>query len=302
MVARILVRVELLLVGFPARLQAVANQTTESGHPSTRPGTDCGGGRIRLDRVQPLDRPLRTPGHRPPALDHRPLQLPLHLLHAPGGHALARPQRAAHLRGAGPDRAGVRGALRLRRRCASPAASPPSGRTCPGCSRMLAPLGVDIAMTTNGVRLPEMAHDLAAGRPAAHQRLARLAAARGLPRAHPPRRPRPGARRDRRRARRRARPGEGQLRGHPRRQRRRGRRPRRVRAGAGRRRALHRVHAPRRRRATGPATRSCRPTRSSSGSTRCSRSSTCRSPARTTRSTSSRPSGSATPTASATSA
>src|SRR6478672_1665408 len=27
---------------------------------------------------------------------------------------------------------------------------------------MLAPLGVDIAMTTNGVKLPEMAHDLAA--------------------------------------------------------------------------------------------------------------------------------------------
>ena len=40
---------------------------------------------------------------------------------------------------------------------------------------MLAPLGVDIAMTTNGVKLPEMAHDLAAGRPAADQRLARLA-------------------------------------------------------------------------------------------------------------------------------
>ena len=26
---------------------------------------------------------------------------------------------------------------------------------------MLAPLGIDIAMTTNGVKLPEMAHDLA---------------------------------------------------------------------------------------------------------------------------------------------
>ena len=28
--------------------------------------------------------------------------------------------------------------------------------------QLLAPLGVDIAMTTNGVRLPELAHDLAA--------------------------------------------------------------------------------------------------------------------------------------------
>ncbi len=43
---------------------------------------------------------------------------------------------------------------------------------------MLAPLGVDIAMTTNGVKLPELAHDLAARRPHAHQRVARLAAAR----------------------------------------------------------------------------------------------------------------------------
>ena len=50
---------------------------------------------------------------------------------------------------------------------------------------MLAPLGVDIAMTTNGVKLPEMAHDLAAGGAAADQRLARLAAPRGLPRADP---------------------------------------------------------------------------------------------------------------------
>src|SRR6476620_4172802 len=37
------------------------------------------------------DRPVRTASHRPPAVDHRPLQFPLHLLHAPGGHAVARP-------------------------------------------------------------------------------------------------------------------------------------------------------------------------------------------------------------------
>ena len=50
---------------------------------------------------------------------------------------------------------------------------------------LLAPLGVDLALTTNGVKLPELAHDLAAAGLAAHQHLARLAAARRVPRAHP---------------------------------------------------------------------------------------------------------------------
>ena len=112
-------------------------------------------------------------------------------------------------------------------------------------------------MTTNGVRLPELAHDLAAAGLQPGQRLARHAPPRDLPGADPPRRARPGARRDRRRARRRARPGEGQLRRDPGRQRRRGRRPGRVRPRAGRRRALHRVHAARRATATGRWTRSC---------------------------------------------
>ena len=42
---------------------------------------------------------------------------------------------------------------------------------------MLAPLGVDIALTTNGVKLPELAHDLVGAGLRAHQRVARLAAA-----------------------------------------------------------------------------------------------------------------------------
>ena len=71
-------------------------------------------------------------------------------------------RRPAHLRGAGPARAGLRRALRVRvgahHRRRAHACAP----TCPAWSTMLAPLGVDIAMTTNGVKLPEMAHDLAA--------------------------------------------------------------------------------------------------------------------------------------------
>ena len=183
--------------------------------------------------------------------------------------------RAAHLRGAGPDRPGLRRALRASRRSGSPAASRRVRAHLPRLVRACwRPLGVDLAMTTNGVQLPEMAHDLAAAGPAAGQRLARLAAPRDVPRAHPPRRARPGARRDRRRARRRARPGEGQLRRDPRRQRRRGRRPRRVRARA--------------RASACASSSSCRSTptgewtmdqvvpgaaRSSTASTRCSRSS-----------------------------
>ncbi len=70
---------------------------------------------------------------------------------------------------------------------------------------MLAPLGIDIAMTTNGVKLPEMAHDLAdAGLRRINVSLDSLRA-RGVPGAHPARRPRPGDRGHRRRARRRPR-------------------------------------------------------------------------------------------------
>ena len=46
-------------------------------------------------------------------------------------------------------------------RSASPAASPLVRAHLPRLVAMLAPLGVDLAMTTNGVKLPELAHDLA---------------------------------------------------------------------------------------------------------------------------------------------
>ena len=69
--------------------------------------------------------------------------------------------RAAHLRGEARiarvcvERFGFECDPHHRRRAHS------SGRTSPGSSRCSRPLGVDIAMTTNGVKLPEIAHDLA---------------------------------------------------------------------------------------------------------------------------------------------
>ena len=56
----------------------------------------------------------------------------------------------------------------------------------PRLFEMLAPLGVDLAMTTNGVRLPELAHDLAsAGLRRVNISIDSLRP-RDLPRAHPP--------------------------------------------------------------------------------------------------------------------
>ena len=70
---------------------------------------------------------------------------------------------------------------------------------------MLAPLGVDLALTTNGVKLAEVAHDLAhAGLNRVNVSLDTLQP-RSLPRVDPARRARTGDRRHRRRARRRAR-------------------------------------------------------------------------------------------------
>ena len=70
----------------------------------------------------------------------------------------------------------------------------------------LAALPVDLSLTTNGATLAHRGADLADGRAAPHQHLARLAAARPLRRAHPPRRARRRARRHRRRPRRPASP------------------------------------------------------------------------------------------------
>ncbi len=78
------------------------------------------------------------------------------------------------------------------------------------------------------------------------ERLARHPPPRDVPGPDPPRRARPGPRRHRRGPRRRPRPGEDERRRDPGGQRPRGRGPRPLRARAGRRRAVHRVHAARR--------------------------------------------------------
>src|SRR5215211_6854374 len=85
------------------------------------PAKKSGNPALRLLRA---GRPLPAPASRPPHLGHRPLQLPLHLLHAEGGLreqlSLPTQSRPAHVRG---DRA-ARADLRLTRR----GEDPPDGR------------------------------------------------------------------------------------------------------------------------------------------------------------------------------
>src|SRR5687767_13025693 len=79
---------------------------TSHGRPSFAVGHGCypakksGNPALRLPRA---GRPLPAPASRPPDLGHRPLQLPLHLLHAEGGLreqlSLPAQSRPAHVRG-----------------------------------------------------------------------------------------------------------------------------------------------------------------------------------------------------------
>ena len=161
-------------------------------------------------------------------------------------------ERAAHLRGDRAGGPGLRRALRVRRRSASPAASRPCGPTSRCWSRSSPRLGVDLAMTTNGATLRPARPRPGRGRAAPHQHLARLAAhASGSWSS-------PGATTldqvldgidaalDAG-----LRPVKVNVRARARRERRRGRRLRRLRPRAGRDGALHRVHAARRRRRLG---------------------------------------------------
>ena len=163
---------------------------------------------------------------------------------------VAAPRRDPHLRGDRAGRPAVRRALRLRRhpphRRRAHGAGPPARCWSASWPR----LGVDLSLTTNGASLRLLADDLRGRRPAAGStsratRCGRdrfLAITRrdalpqvldGIDAALEP----PGSR-----------PVKVNVRAHAGRQRRRGRRLRHLRPGAGRRRALHRVHAPRRRR------------------------------------------------------
>ena len=84
----------------------------------------CGRCRIVLRRCAAADRSVRTSGDRPARLDHRPLQLPLHLLHAGRGHEVAAPRGAPHLRGAGSESSGCAWSATASTRSGSPAGSP----------------------------------------------------------------------------------------------------------------------------------------------------------------------------------
>ena len=84
---------------------------------------------VRWDVIRAPDGRTRTADLRPPRLGHRPLQLPLPVLHARGRAALARARGDPALRGDRADRAGVRADGRDRRpadrrRAARPARVP----------------------------------------------------------------------------------------------------------------------------------------------------------------------------------
>ena len=105
---------------------------------------------------------VRARAPRPAHLGHRPLQLPLHLLHARGGHGRGCPATSCSPSRRSSASPGCWSSASASTRSASPAASPPCGPTCPSWSSKLAALGVDLALTTNGATLGLLADDLAA--------------------------------------------------------------------------------------------------------------------------------------------
>ena len=207
-------------------------------------GVGCRGAAPRLDarrraRSTSADdagvaarRHVRARAPRPAHLAHRPLLAALHVLHARAGQRVARQDQHPDARR---DRARSRASPRppASRRSASPAASrccaPTSSRSSAASPRSTGPTGdpVELAMTTNGIRLPELLPGLIDAGLGPPQHLARHAAARPLPRPHPPRSARRRARGDRGGRGIRASSAQAQRRRDARRQRRRARRPRR---------------------------------------------------------------------------
>ena len=130
---------------------------------------------------------LRPAAARPAHLGHRPLQLPLRLLHAEGGLRarlrVPRP-RASCSRSRRSSGSRASSSRTASRRSGSPAASRSSAATSSGWSRMLAAIGgLDLTLTTNGVaaRRRRRRRSRDAG-PDARHRQPRLARRRGLPR------------------------------------------------------------------------------------------------------------------------
>ena len=146
-------------------------------HAASLPGD---GLRCAMD----VTRHPRPAAARPAHLGHRPLQLPLRLLHAEGGLRprlpLPRAARAADLRG---DRA-------RRARSSSRSASqkiritggePLVRRDLERLIELLAALDVDLTLTTNGSLLPAKAQALADAGLAPDHRQPRLARRRDVP-------------------------------------------------------------------------------------------------------------------------
>ena len=142
----------------------------------------------------PAGRHVRARGGRPAHLGDRPLQLPLHVLHAGRGARLAPQGGDPDLRGAHPPPAAVRGprgaiAQGHRRRADGP--SRPARRSL-GMFRDAGP-DLDISITTNGVLLdPTRGAPGRGGRRPRH-RVVRFAAPPSLRRHDPPGRAREGA-------------------------------------------------------------------------------------------------------------
>ena len=101
-----------------------------------RPPERCARGRRAVPTcacpVAVLDRSLRPPGQGSADLDHRPLQLPLHVLHAGRGHGLAARRPSSSPTRRSPGSPGSASSGSASRRSASPAASRSCGRTSPG--------------------------------------------------------------------------------------------------------------------------------------------------------------------------
>ena len=128
-----------------------------------------------------------------------------------------RPLRAAHLRGAGPDRPGLRRAVGLRRHPDHRRRADGPGPPRRGSFELLAPARRRPRHDHQRRALPELAARARGRRAAAGQRLARHACAARRSSRSPGATSSTGPRRHRRRARRGARPGEGQRGRDPRR-------------------------------------------------------------------------------------
>ena len=105
---------------------------------------------------------VRARPPRPAHLGDRPLQLPVHVLHAGGGDAVARPLRGAHLRGDRADRPRAASSGSASTSIRLTGGEPTVRAHLPVLVAKLAVLGVDLSMTTNGATLALVADDLAA--------------------------------------------------------------------------------------------------------------------------------------------